>query len=197
VLLASPEEAEREQKLLIQEEIQDEAIAHIAEMSSAEFEERLDEAKAKLMATLRAKNPQSRQNRDELPEESPDYYLHCITCSRMAVSSGDIRLVKNAHHVIVDPEFKSRVRTEPVNPEQIGGGDAFGVQTATMFCIEPSCRQYWGPIIKHEGKTFFVPKISKFKVETPTGEALHFNTWKDWNIHFKEYQLGEVESDSE
>ena len=68
------------------------------------------------------------------------YVIRCGKCGNLGAASNDVRVVEEAHHVVIDPEIKKRsvVKKHP-RPKVI---DHSYAKVGKLYCIK--CNMDWG-----------------------------------------------------
>uniref|UniRef100_A0A8C4R206 RNA helicase n=1 Tax=Eptatretus burgeri TaxID=7764 RepID=A0A8C4R206_EPTBU len=174
VLIASEHlrSAHRYKATLTQEHSMANAIRKIQEMDQ-------DSVQAKLL-DLQMESVQqfNKELTQETKAEDEVYNLLCIKCQKQALTTRDLRLIKNAHHTVIKPGFEDSIKKRP-HHEPICF-DGF-YKNAKMF--HSICGQDWGVSGTYQGCTYPVLKIKSFVFQKlKTGEKRHLKNWKDLQI---------------
>ncbi|XP_066515219.1 antiviral innate immune response receptor RIG-I-like [Hoplias malabaricus] len=124
----------------------------------------------------------------EKPLSEGNFQLLCAKCEAFGCFTKDLRVLKESHHIILDPSVFKRCITEahpdPKNCEGL-------IKTQKMFCA--GCKMDWGIIASYLCiRDLPIVKIKSFKVQDlATLRKYLFRKWKDVNFPMKEFELTE------
>ncbi|XP_072552312.1 antiviral innate immune response receptor RIG-I [Salminus brasiliensis] len=125
----------------------------------------------------------------EKPRTVGSYKLLCAKCEAFACFSGDLRVLKESHHIILERSIFKRCFTQPHhNPKSFGGI----TKTQKMLCVD--CRLDWGIIASYlHIKDLPIVKIESFVVQdVVTQKKQYFRKWREVNFAMREFELTEI-----
>lgn len=100
------------------------------------------------------------------------FQLRCFKCDNLGVWSCDLRTIKQSHHVVLDPDFRQRIRVE-AHPKPAKYDDF--EKKGKVLCRE--CGYDWGITALYKSVLVYVLKVCSFVVEN---QDLVRNTYKKW-----------------
>uniref|UniRef100_H3D2C6 RNA helicase n=1 Tax=Tetraodon nigroviridis TaxID=99883 RepID=H3D2C6_TETNG len=170
------------------EELGEQAVAKVQDMTPPEFAARIKEMQTESIRNRRAAESKKAKRRSQ--HTAARVQLLCRNCFRQVASGSDIRLVDNTHYVNINPDFKRFYKTG----ERVIINRRFEdwEPGRTISCSNGSCNKKWGAEIKYK-KVALLPNLSieNFALETPEGRMTP-RKWKDItftvdNFSFEEY----------
>ena len=101
------------------------------------------------------------------------YELKCARCNTFACYSVDIKVLKKSNHIVVDTEFKDRIKTKPHrSPKKYEGM----TKTSKMYC--KNCPLDWGIVLDYHGLPCWTLKLACFKfINTVTNRVTEYKKW--------------------
>lgn len=102
------------------------------------------------------------------------YELRCLKCDNFTTFSSDIRKIEASHHVILDPEYRKRIKIRPhPAPKTFENFEL----TGKIFCKE--CHADWGIMGVYKKVSFPVVKVCSLIVIRQDGERKVYKRWKE------------------
>ncbi|KAM6949144.1 antiviral innate immune response receptor RIG-I [Aplochiton taeniatus] len=145
---------------------------------------------------LTAKEDKVRRDQEKMvPERSKveaTFQLLCMKCKAPACSSDDLRVLQNSHHVVLDPSFYCRARTQThPKPRNFDGL----VKTRKLFCGK--CSMDWGIVATFNNiQDLPLIKIESFVAEDlsrkPKRVLRYFRKWKEVPFLIKPFEITEI-----
>lgn len=191
-LLGNAGTAEKDRFNRMCEQMQEQAICAINEMSEQVFMAHIDKHQKDADIERQMHNTEveaKKRMRNVLRRSGKDYVFRCYKCDAFAVLSDDIGVVSRAHHVVKDCEFElDRVIIEPIpKPEKYGEWE----QTSKIFCKK--CKSYWGTRVLYKNIPFSIIKLEGFVVSTPHGDRQRYKQWKECPFYLEPISAKELE----
>uniref|UniRef100_UPI0035900E57 antiviral innate immune response receptor RIG-I n=1 Tax=Myxine glutinosa TaxID=7769 RepID=UPI0035900E57 len=174
VLIASERlgSAHRYKATLVQERSMADAIRYIQKMDQGSIKDEL--LKLQMQAIEQFKKEQTQ----ETTAEDEVYNMLCVKCQEQALTTRDLRLIKNAHHTVIKPGFEDSIKKRPhKDPRSFDGFH----KNAKIF--HRRCGQDWGVSGTYQANTYPVLKIKGFVFQNQkTLQKCQMKNWKDLQI---------------
>ena len=142
---------------------------------------------------------QRKQKYDELAKQAKQLNLHdsdgfrlvCGKCRSLVCEASDMRLVKNAHHVVVCKAFKDRVVYRPHKKPSFMSDELF--KTHKIHCAK--CNHDWGVKSTYNGTEVPLLKQGSFiiKWSGENGKMKPLRKWSDCPFSFIDVSLEDME----
>ncbi|KAI4896413.1 hypothetical protein NFI96_031512 [Prochilodus magdalenae] len=129
----------------------------------------------------------------EKPRTVGSYKLLCAKCEAFACFNYNLRVLKDCHHIILDPSVFKRCTTVPHNnPKSFGGI----TKTQKMYCAD--CKHDWGIIASYLSiRDLPIVKIESFVVQdVVTQRKQYYRKWRDVNFAMQEFELTEITAET-
>ncbi|XP_052790518.1 ATP-dependent RNA helicase DHX58-like [Mya arenaria] len=118
--------------------------------------------------------------------------FECVNCSSFICLSDDIRVIKGAHHVIIDEEAKRCVTLKKGGPiftepegAQYGGA---------VYCANEECQRELGSVCTYKYSDFPLVALQNFRVVDRFGQGHTFKKWKQVNCRIEEFTFEDLEA---
>lgn len=165
---------QREATNQIREDLMCKAIYLIRRMPADEFQStvRRNQWTAKQEREVAAVAKLNEAKTKKMTSHEDDYQLRCFKCDNLGVWSCDLRTIKESHHVVVDPDFRHRIRVD-IHPRPKKYDDF--EKKGKILCKE--CDYDWGITALYKNVPVYLLKVCSFVVED---QELVRNTYKKW-----------------
>ena len=101
------------------------------------------------------------------------YALKCARCNTFACYSTDIKALKKSNHIVVDTDFRDRIKTKPHRSPKTYDGMT---KTHKMYC--KNCPLDWGIVMDYHKLPCWTLKLACFKfVNTATKRVTEYKKW--------------------
>uniref|UniRef100_A0A4W4GQC3 RNA helicase n=1 Tax=Electrophorus electricus TaxID=8005 RepID=A0A4W4GQC3_ELEEL len=128
----------------------------------------------------------------ERPHDMGSYQLLCAKCRHFACFSSDLRVLQEAHHIILDRSVFNRCETKPH-----GKPKTFDGITKTKKLLCGNCKMDWGIIASYLNiQNLPVVKIESFVIQNiKTQQIAYFRKWKDVTFALRTFDLAEMSAE--
>lgn len=100
----------------------------------------------------------------------------CLQCGAFICFSHNIKCIKGAHHIIIDPEADKRLKLQRDTPYFTEPeGIKYGGQ---LYCAEIRCQKRLGSVCTYNDIGFPLITLKAFKVVNSNGNGNNFKKWK-------------------
>ncbi|WAR22426.1 IFIH1-like protein [Mya arenaria] len=116
--------------------------------------------------------------------------FECFNCSSLICLSDDIRVIKGAHHVIIDEEAKRRLilKKGATDFEEPEGAKYGGV----LLCANEECQRQLGSVCTYNCTEFPLMGLKNFRVVDQSGKGRQFKKWNQVNCRLEEFTFDEL-----
>ncbi|XP_052773443.1 antiviral innate immune response receptor RIG-I-like isoform X1 [Mya arenaria] len=118
--------------------------------------------------------------------------FECFNCSSFICLSDDIRVIKDAHHVIIDEDAKRRLilrRGAPTFTEPEGA--EYG---GALYCANEECQRELGSVCTYKFSEFPLVGLKNFRIVDRFGQGRAFKKWKKVNCRIEEFTFEDLEA---
>ncbi|WAR22432.1 DDX58-like protein [Mya arenaria] len=128
----------------------------------------------------------------ELNTAATGVRFECLNCSSFICLSDDIRVIKYAHHVIIDEEAKRRLSLKRGAPSFIEQeGAQYG---GALYCANEECQRRLGSICTYKSSEFPLVDLKNFRIVDHLGKGRSFKKWKKLNCRIEEFTFEDLEA---
>ena len=154
-------------------------LGKLQSMSKEELGENIRRHQRDIVLQWRRKQSEDNKRSTGPVVDKRQYRLECISCGQFACTMADIRTIKNAHHIVIDAEFKDRITTDPHPAKRKNIGE--GMQKINkLFCGKCGKNRDWGIQMIYKNTVFSVIKIVPFVIKNIEGDTQNtYSKWKD------------------
>ncbi|XP_048249285.1 antiviral innate immune response receptor RIG-I-like [Haliotis rufescens] len=178
--------AEKEGLNLIREMMMNEALVRL-QASVEENPRRFREEILSLQKEAKAERDHESRNRKGRFLSDDEFEMRCQKCDQLACFSTDIRTIKETNHIIIEPDFASKINVKP-HPKPGNMGFEMKKQNK-IYCKK--CGLDWGIGVFYRNATFPVVKIESFVAIDTMGRRDSPRKWK--NAPFKVNEISHEE----
>ncbi|XP_052772382.1 ATP-dependent RNA helicase DHX58-like [Mya arenaria] len=118
--------------------------------------------------------------------------FECFNCSSFICLSDDIRVIKGAHHVIIDEEAKRHLTLKEGAPTftEPEGAEYGGI----LYCANEECQRELGSVCTYKFAEFPLVGLKNFRVVDQSGKGRQFKKWKQVNCRIEEFTFEELDA---
>ncbi|XP_053195286.1 ATP-dependent RNA helicase DHX58-like [Scomber japonicus] len=184
------QEVHRERINELLEELTGQAIAKIQEMSPHDFSAKINALQKEALIGSDIADTHKMKKRGRF--DASAVQLWCRGCFKSVASGSDIEVIKNMHHVNVNPDFRKHYKLG----DQIKIGKIFDDWEPGRKIHCNNCNKEWGTEIKYR-KIALLPNIAikNFGLETPEGR-MTVEKWKDVTFTAEEFDFEKYAKDN-
>ena len=140
----------------------------------------------------RVKDEELRKDEERASRMQTGCRFQCLNCSTTICSAEDIRVIKNAQHVIINEDANTRLRrvrgpatyTEPEGAEY--GGD--------IYCMTQSCQAKLGSLCNYAHTLFPLMTLKCFRVINAEGKGCTYKKWKQVPCEIGEFTFDDLKA---
>ena len=132
----------------------------------------------KLAIQLQMKSARIRKEKERLARLETGCRFQCLNCSTTICRAEDIRVINNAHHVIIDRDANRRLRRERGNePERIEpeGAEIGGA----LYCMTDTCQKKLGTLCNYMNTLFPLIALKYVRIVSEEGVGRTYKKWRD------------------
>ncbi len=192
-ILVTDREAGREMVNRIREEMMDETLRNIKDMSTKDFKKEIIDLqkKAKVGRDMARVEKRAVEKLKKTHQQQGDFVLRCYKCNQFACVSSDIRSIQGQHHVVIDEQFCNRVKfVSAVKPQSFGNDGKFE-KHGKIYCNK--CYHDWGVMAKFAGVPIEIIKIASFMLVDSRDERRMCKKWKQCPFSVSALEAEELE----
>ena len=165
---------EREEKNAECERLMNEIVPELQQFTV----DRNDEwGREKLAIQHQMKSAQIRKEKERLARLETGCRFQCLNCSTTICRAEDIRVIKRAHHVIIDRDANRRLRRErgTIKFKEPEGAEIGGA----LYCMTETCQQKLGTLFKYTETHFPLISLKCFRIVSEEGVGRTYKKWRD------------------